>query len=416
VTITNNANALDLVTPAGFTVGQGTTKYVRVDVVGGAFGAIPALTTAGDATTAPSDFSASISQGGTAGDSFVVFEITDPTEDILVTDVLTIAAASYIVTTPGSTLTLQYAMYETGAGAVNKLENDLLYSDEEAAITFDTALAGEFSTGKTITATVASGFTSYKDGDSGATDNNVDQVGLLAEINTASLIKANTSFVKTDGSAFVANDLLSDSDTATATTFTQDVTFVGDFSFGDWALTSGTTCGANSTSLAVAADKASATAADVDLASAQTYVLCNTLTVDEDVAQKGSYTVELELDSYSDGAGTVVYDTVSIEVPYISTFADYNQRVYIINNGSSDAFYTMSFTSEDGVTATPKAAATGTAKAGEVLMLKTTDIVELTGKTRTSAVIEIEAVDSAVSAATQTVNLSDGSTDTTVLN
>jgi hypothetical protein len=76
----------------------------------------------------------------------------------------------------------------------------------------------------------------------------------------------------------------------------------------------------------------------------------------------------------------------------------------------------MSFVSEAGVTETAGTAASGTVPANSLMTVKASDMVTLTGKTRTTATIEVETADANISATTQIVNLSDGSTDTLVLN
>jgi hypothetical protein len=122
-----------------------------------------------------------------------------------------------------------------------------------------------------------------------------------------------------------------------------------------------------------------------------------------------------ENDDLAFTVGSVVYDTSNITIPYITTFSDYNQRVYILNNGTADAKYSTTFQTETGTTATAGTMATGTVPGNTLMVLKATDIVTFTGTTRGAAVIEIEAGKSSIEATTQTVNSSDGSTDTLVL-
>ena len=113
--------------------------------------------------------------------------------------------------------------------------------------------------------------------------------------------------------------------------------------------------------------------------------------------------------------GTIAYDTTSITLPYISTFADYNQRIYINNKGATAAYYSTTFDTESGTTAAAGASGTGTIAAGEIAMIKVSDLVTLTGGTRAAAVIEIEAAAADIEATTQIINLSDGGTDTLTL-
>jgi hypothetical protein len=99
-------------------------------------------------------------------------------------------------------------------------------------------------------------------------------------------------------------------------------------------------------------------------------------------------------------------------INYLTTFTGYNQRVYITNRGATDATYAFTFTSESGTTATAGTAATGTSKANSVLVLKATDIVTLSGKTRTAAKLAIVGTPSSFKVSTQQVNISSGGTDT----
>jgi hypothetical protein len=155
---------------------------------------------------------------------------------------------------------------------------------------------------------------------------------------------------------------------------------------------------------------------NADPTSLTQWAFCLTLDGTTDVAAKGEYTITLDDQDVTNTIGRIIFDTTTVEVPYLTTFSSYNQRLYIVNRGSRDALYTISYTTEGAATATPLAASTGTVPAGEVLALKATDIVELTGRTRTAATVEVEAVDADISVASQSVNLDDGSTDTVVHN
>jgi hypothetical protein len=117
----------------------------------------------------------------------------------------------------------------------------------------------------------------------------------------------------------------------------------------------------------------------------------------------------------SGALGTVTREGTTIQVPYITTFADYNQRLVLVNRGASAVPYTISFTEEAGVTATAGSMATGTLAANETKIIKATDIVTLAGATRTAATVVVTAPSSTIDAATTSVNLSDKSTDTVKL-
>jgi len=112
--------------------------------------------------------------------------------------------------------------------------------------------------------------------------------------------------------------------------------------------------------------------------------------------------------------GKITRNGTTQQINYLTTFASYNQRVYITNRGSTDATYTFTFQTEDGTTATAGTAATGTSKAASVLALKAADIVTLAGKTRTAATLAIVGAPGNFGISTQQVNLSNGATDTVV--
>lgn len=113
--------------------------------------------------------------------------------------------------------------------------------------------------------------------------------------------------------------------------------------------------------------------------------------------------------------GEITRSGTTIQVPYLTTYADYNQRLVLVNRGASSAPYSISFTKEAGVTAVAGTAATGTLAANETKIIKASDIVTLTGATRTAATVVITAPSTTIDAATTTVNLSDKSTDTVKL-
>ena len=56
--------------------------------------------------------------------------------------------------------------------------------------------------------------------------------------------------------------------------------------------------------------------------------------------------------------GAIMRNGTTVHIPYITQFANYNQRIVIVNRGA-EATYTFSFTTEDGVTATPGAECRG---------------------------------------------------------
>lgn len=385
--VTNAANELDVITNLGFTIAAGTSKYVRVDLSGSEFASIPALTGA--------NATATISTGGN-GEAFVIFETTstDGTNDLAPALVLTLANATYAIS-PTATSTVTVTLYDTASQAVNQTAGTALVSKSEAMTKTGSASTGTITVAGTATATVGSKFLKFT-GD--VTEAAVGAFDL-------DLLLTSGTLLTPAGATVAIGDI---------TTASQDVNLGGDFSFGTFTLNTQADCAGADAALTVNTAKNVATAAALTVTTDRW--LCVENGVKKETVNKGSYSITLVTDKVTNDIGKIVYNTTSVEVPYLTTFSAYNQRFYLINNGSVDSTYTFTFTSEAGVTATAKAAATGTIPAGEVLSLKASDVVTLTGKTRTSATIEVEAEDADFSAATQTVNVSTSGTDTTVLN
>ena len=51
--------------------------------------------------------------------------------------------------------------------------------------------------------------------------------------------------------------------------------------------------------------------------------------------------------------GSITRDGTTVHIPYLTTFADYNQRIVVSNRGANEADYWITFRPEDGVMATP---------------------------------------------------------------
>ena len=111
--------------------------------------------------------------------------------------------------------------------------------------------------------------------------------------------------------------------------------------------------------------------------------------------------------------GRITRDGTTVHIPFLTTWADYNQRIVISNRGASPADYWITFRPEEGVTATPNDMyATGTLDGESTIVLKAADLVTLEGRTRTAATFVAEAQTTQIDVATVIINLMTGSTDT----
>lgn len=212
----------------GFGVSAGQTRFVRYDLTNATFQNAVA---AGDLTTDPATAAANITvvQGGTAGSSFVIFQITADGVGLAQLDDVAFALDNpNILVTTVAPVTLRYRLYETAGDAANQAAGPL--SSASATIAnFATGISFT-STPNTTTAEVATSYKNFSadatllsDGFISATQANVGNVSFGAaagvlrpvdglQVTLADLIQAPVTFTVTGadfGSStgvFVDND------------------------------------------------------------------------------------------------------------------------------------------------------------------------------------------------------------------
>lgn len=387
-TVTNAANLLDIQSKIGVGMNNAQKLFVRVDLTNALFGAAPALTTATATST--------IAQGG-ANAAYVIFEVT-ATASKPQTDTATVAAASIKLNSNFAGSNVTFTVYETLTAAVNM--GTSLYTKSLAnVVTVGSGLKQAYTAG-TATADVEAAFKKFTGG------------ALTAAAGQLSSTVDGTTYAKT-GVLTVAGDIYT----------AGEVKITGDFGLdgATYALRGASDCTGGTTALTIASDKKSAT---TGAAMGANEFLCVTVS-GTPVIPETTYTGEIKYTAVANASfapaaftgtvGSIVRNGTTIQVPYLTTLPDYNQRLVLVNRGSADVTYAITFTPETGNTATAGTAATGTLKAGKTTILKAADVVSLSGNTRTAATVAIVSAAANIDAATTTVNLADKSTDTVKL-
>ncbi len=166
-------------------------------------------------------------------------------------------------------------------------------------------------------------------------------------------------------------------------------------------------------------------ATDLAGGGAPTYEVCLT-SVGDTEAQASSYSATFNgaapvasgvtpLTGVSGALGTIVRNGVVVQLPYLTTFEGYRQRLIIVNrNSAAVEIASLMFTPEEGTTATSMLSAEDMMIAANTTkVMKVTDVVSLSGdRTRTAGTLSIIAKAGSVDVATQQVNLENGATDT----
>ena len=364
-----------------------------------------------DLSTPAATTNITLESGGAVGESYATFgyinSATALSTAVLTLDFMNSNDTGFTVTDTTLPVTVTYKLYENvnGLAALNGGAGEVAAATKSLPVyTFVTGqnIAGSF-VPSNQTALVSSQFKKYT-GD--LTEAPLGKIQLAV---AAGVIAAN------DSTQVVAADVYTTPGALTAA-------LAGDFSFGTFNLSTSATCVGPGTAVVVPAAPAAQTTATI-VATNYTiaHYLCSdvsgltALQVIPKIATGAVVTLSGNT-GLAGSVGTISYDTTSIAVPYVTTYENYNQRIYLTNTSVTDAAYTTTFRSEEGTTAVAGTAATGIVKAGTMLAIKAVDLVTITGATtRASATIEIEAQDSNIIATSQTVRKTTGETDTVSL-
>ena len=111
------------------------------------------------------------------------------------------------------------------------------------------------------------------------------------------------------------------------------------------------------------------------------------------------------------GVGTIKHDGTSVNVPFLTSYKGYVQRLIIVNRNKQGVSYTLTFHTEGSGTADP-GMLEGMAKGGMATVIKVADEVTFTSPTRGSGMLDIVSTPGMVDVATTMVNVADQSTDT----
>jgi len=373
--------------------------YVKVELTNAVYGqSAEAMTVASSPTNSAAS---TLFSGGALGTSSAIYQF-DISAAITATATL---STSFTKLGTNGNPSVKMSIFETLTEA-NKADGTAVSTASQQIVKF---VAGNITTvtAPVETSQVSADFKKYVNGSS---------TNLLGEFGSITLSEPTSTFAA-DNAAIAAAKMY--------TAATSVVTYTGDFSNGTWYIDL-TTC-PNKAAIPTL-DKLKLNAAKTSGTIALSRVISRTFlchNADGVAAIKAgsisfgiNYTPPANINGPADTTGvvvgTIIENGTTQNINYLTTFSDYNQRVYITNRGTTDATYAFSFQSEAGVTATAGTAATGTSKAGAVLALKAKDIVTLTGKTRTAATLTIVGTPGNFGISTQQVNLSNGATDTVV--
>ncbi|QEY17330.1 hypothetical protein D0C16_15890 [Cellvibrio sp. KY-GH-1] len=423
-----HATAFDTTFDLGFGTSAGSHAFIRIDLTGGAkfktgvSGA--SLTLTGKVAGVANDYVVQVGQGGAAGDTYVIFDVTAVTAMTQGQDVVLDLADIQLSPTSGAGMTV--AHYSTSPAAVSATASNTtgaLATDSYNFASVTPALKVNISgSDKTADVNATPVFTQFTGATPTATLGNVQFV-----LTAGAITPAGTAVT-------LLSQLIDTSAGKSKLALTGDLSFIGK--------TDAATTATKLTFGGVAADVAGTASSIVStgMLTDLSGQLVEDTTTDplvgnnvvitangSDAINAGSYTLTFTPTNIASAAygaasasgsiGSILRNGATAQVPYLTTNAGLNQKLVLVNRGSNDTTYSITFTPEAGVTAAAGTKATGTLAKGKTLVLKAADVVTLTGGTRTAATIVALAPASVIDAATQTVvtdttSVSYGSNDT----
>ena len=402
--INDAATNLSVDAKIGFGFTKSTSFYVRYDLTGAVFATAKTAPDLGLGGSAGE--TVTLSQGGGEDSTFVIFEVVDTTLAVASTQVLSLANADLALTGTGNA-TIQMRVFANAPDAVN--ETGSLVNKSGAFVTQAASITAAFAPASPV-ADVANGFTDFA---TSLTEGNLGSVTLTL----ATVLAAD------DGAPVIRGDVIADASSTYVVT--------GDFSTaltagkGAVTLDTASNCGNAGTAMVVNAAGTTATlTGTAPLANTVPMFLCLKPDPAVAIAATGAYSATLTAAAGTDGTlapitgtlGSISRNGTTLEIPYLTTFADYNQRLIMTNNASTATTYSCTFTPEAGVTATAGTMASGSIAANTSVVVKATDLVTLAGGSRTAARCTLLSQSTNIDAATTIINLADKSTDTVTIN
>lgn len=395
-------DTLELEIEVGFTISS-DQKYARIDIINGQFE--NALAYEGFAIDA--DYSSILVAGGGAYDSYAVIDLLADTPVGPETTLL-LETSSFLWDDISDELQVRYRLYDKASTAI--YGGDTIVDETVTLAQVVDATLDLYTQSFTHSASFAHDFLSFN-----ATyrSPNVFQLGDASD-SLASLGKFLPDQLVLDG-VLLASDSSEITDFRTLlterNTENADVVISGDFSSQTTFLNEDDDCAGTRLELASFSGESEVYVSLDDLVSYP--VLCAEPEGVEIPLTRASFTLDIGLGEGEAAFGQITYDAAVVDLPYITTYEGYRQRIFLVNHSGFDVDYTTTFTSEAALEGDYVAgdSATGTISAGQTLKFNSTDLVELPegGLTRVSARLYIDADPDDVSVAEQILSL--GSTE-----
>lgn len=417
-----DATAFDSTVALGFGVSAGSHAFIRIDLTNAKLiGAVTAASVTLPGKVVNTDYVVQVAQGGAAGEAYVILDVTAVTALTQIQTLLLNLTGAQL--SPSAPAMLSFAHYSTSPAAVTATA---------------TNTSGALSTDSYVFATVAPVLTTTITATNNVADVNATTPFTLFSGSTPTATLGNVKFTLAAGAVDAAGtavttlaQVIDTAATKSKLTVTGDLSFIG--------LTDAATTATKLTFGGINANAASTASSLVSTGMLDNLSTITLAGAGNNIVVTANGTSSINAGAYnltftpapitnaaygpgpvSGALGSIARNGATAQVPYLSTAAGLNQKVILVNRGSTDTTYSVTFTPEGTVTAVAGTAASGTLKAKSTTVLKAVDLVTLTGGTRTAATVVALSPAGNIDAATQTVvidpaSVSFGSNDTVVV-
>lgn len=411
VTLTNLANALDIVSKVGYALSNGEVRYVRVELANGVFNS---------ATATIANANAAVGAINGIGTSVIYFSITAGTGGIATTDQITVTGNRDITGT-ASNVTASFSVYDQPSQAqAGGTTGRIVFKDSKSYINFGSSYQlAVNATAELATSDVEASpsFTAFKKDASNTNDT------LTARLGTLDYKLATTVPVKADGNAITLANLMATGSSGTKLVVTGDFSAAAD-SDGTYSATSAK----NRVYLSAAADcSTSALAASTVTATSATFNVGATATsANINLCFKPRATVQIPASDYSAAlnpvsasastyavtalskgtTGSIVRNGTELQAPLAQTTTGFVSRVFFSNTGTVDATITdIKVLTETGNTVTLGTLTGYVIPAKGALQIPVSDLAKaFTGAPRGALVFTIARPNSQIQGTYQIVN------------
>ena len=428
--------------------------YLRIDLSGAQFGATPTLVS-GAATNGLASLLGILSSGG-ADSTFAVLKIEggDPDDAVSSTDLLGVRIETLQVTTTTGNVTATISAYTNPDDALDQVGSRSTFGGSGTIIRFVSGLKVTIKAAAKAVASVDTGFVRFV---GPSETNGTAKLGWLGvEENTTS--EAGAALVRNavGGKQIIRGDIL-EIDENDAAVGKVSFNVVGNLDIGafsvqlDDSAAPAATCVGGTTDTVDRGDLVGADnkpligkegelpsgveSASTGLRNPDVYLLCLNVDVTGPMSNmmpipEGPYTATAYIkrdagantptQKVGEGAplAAIDRDGASVNISYLTTFEQHNQRLIIVNRGNRPIVITDIAFQTEGKTEAHLSEALSDLdeiESGVTVMHKVSDILSITGDSRrTAATLSFNGVAGNISVATTQVNLGDSSTDTVV--